>query len=132
MLSGASRRARTMTAALRTTSPPTARPKSRVLVLDEDRILLQSLAQLLRRDGYDVKTADDPNAARNLLDAEQVDLLLADINMPGLRGGEFLKDLRRRHAHVVTVVITSYGSIEDAVQATKRRAGRGGPALCTP
>src|SRR4029434_2909989 len=44
---------------------------------------------------------------------------LADINLPGLNPADFLRDVRRRFPHVVIVVITSYGSIEGAVEATK-------------
>lgn len=93
--------------------------KPRVLILDEDRIILQSLSQFLRREGYDVRTTDRPEDALALMEAGQAELLLADINIPGLKPGDFLRDVRRRFAHVVVVVITSYGSIEGAVQATK-------------
>jgi DNA-binding NtrC family response regulator len=93
--------------------------KPRVLILDEDRIILQSLSQFLRREGYDVRTTDRPEEAMGLMEASQVELLLADVNIPGLKPAEFLRDVRRRFAHVVVVVITSYGSIEGAVQATK-------------
>ena len=50
------------------------------------------------------------------------ELLLADINMPGLKPADFLRDVRRRFPHVVTIVITGYGSIEGAVEATKMGA----------
>ena len=93
--------------------------KPRVLILDEDRIILQSLSQFLRREGYEVRTTDRPEDAVSLMEAGQVELLLADINIPGLKPGEFLRDVKRRFAHVVVVVITSYGSIEGAVEATK-------------
>src|SRR5215213_4222859 len=93
--------------------------KPRLLILDEDRIILQSLAQFLRREGYEVRTSDNPQDALNQLDAAQTELLLADINMPGVKPTEFLRDVRRRFPHVVTIVITGYGSIEGAVEATK-------------
>ena len=93
--------------------------KPRLLILDEDRIILQSLAQFLRREGYEVKTSDNPEDALTHLDAGQTELLLADINMPGVKPTEFLRDVRRRFPHVVTIVITGYGSIEGAVEATK-------------
>jgi len=93
--------------------------KPRLLILDEDRIILQSLGQFLRRDGYEVRTTDRPEDAMAILESGQTELLLADINMPGIKPAEFLRDLRRRFAHVVTIVITSYGSIEGAVEATK-------------
>ena len=96
--------------------------KPRVLILDEDRIILQSLSQFLRRDGYEVKTTDRAEDALAIIEAGQAELLLADINMPGIKPAEFLRDLRRRFAHVVTIVITSYGSIEGAVEATRNGA----------
>ena len=93
--------------------------KPRLLILDEDRIILQSLSQFLRREGYDVRTSDDPESALAILENGQIELLLADINMPGLKPAEFLRDIRRKFPHVVVVVITSYGSIGGAVEATK-------------
>jgi DNA-binding NtrC family response regulator len=93
--------------------------KPRLLILDEDRIILQSLAQFLRREGYEVRTTDVPQTAMSHLESEQVDLLLADINMPGLRPADFLRDIRKRFPQIVVIIITGYGSIEGAVEATK-------------
>jgi DNA-binding NtrC family response regulator len=93
--------------------------KPRLLLLDEDRIILQSLSQFLRREGYEVKTTDNPDDALVQLESGQIELLLADINMPGVKPSEYLREVRRRYPHVVVVVITGYGSIENAVDATK-------------
>ncbi|HTL30251.1 MAG TPA: response regulator, partial [Tepidisphaeraceae bacterium] len=93
--------------------------KPRLLILDEDRIILQSLSQFLNREGYDVRTTDNPVDAVAQLENGQIELLLADINMPGVQPTEFLRDVRRKFPHVVVVVITGYGSIEGAVEATK-------------
>src|SRR5688572_1213669 len=97
-------------------------PKPRLLILDEDRIMLQSLSQFLLREGYDVRTTDDPADALAQLESSAFELLLADINMPGVKPAEFLRDLRKRFPHTVVVVITGYGSIEGAVEATKNGA----------
>src|SRR6476619_1264254 len=99
--------------------PVNAPEKARVLILDEDRIILQSLSQFLRREGYEVKTTDRADDALAQLEGSQFELLLADINLPGLKSGEFLREVRRRFPHVVVIVITGYGSIEGAVEATK-------------
>jgi DNA-binding NtrC family response regulator len=96
--------------------------KPRLLILDEDRIILQSLSQFLNREGYEVATTDSAADAMAILESGQTGLLLADINMPGVRPSEFLRDVRRRFPHVVVIVITSYGSIEGAVEATKMGA----------
>jgi DNA-binding NtrC family response regulator len=93
--------------------------KPRLLILDEDRIILQSLSQFLRREGYEVKTTDRADDAIAQLEAGQFELLLADINLPGLTPADFLRDIKRRFPQLVIVVITGYGSIEGAVEATK-------------
>lgn len=98
---------------------PNAPHKPRVLVLDEDRILLQSLSQFLGREGYDVHVTASPDEAPPILESANFELLLADINMPGLKGTEFLRMIRRKFPQVVIVVITGYGSIEGAVEAIK-------------
>ncbi|MGH7215307.1 MAG: sigma-54-dependent transcriptional regulator, partial [Tepidisphaeraceae bacterium] len=71
------------------------------------------------REGYEVRTTDSPEEAASLMEGGQAELLLADVNMPGLKPAEFLRDVRRRFPHVVVIVITGYGSIEGAVEATK-------------
>ena len=96
--------------------------KTRVLILDEDRIILNSLSQFLSREGYEVRTTDRPDEAMAILEAGQTELLLADVNMPDIQSAEFLRELRRKYPHVVVVVITGYGSIEGAVEATKMGA----------
>src|SRR3954468_18843080 len=93
--------------------------KPRLLVLDEDRIMLQSLSQFLAREGYEVRTCDTPETSLAELEGGQVDLLVADVNMPGIKPVDFLRDIRRRFPHVVVIVITGYGSIEGAVEAAK-------------
>ena len=98
---------------------PTPQHKPRLLILDEDRIILQSLAQFLRREGYDVRTTDNPDEAFALMEGQQTDVLVADVNMPGIKPADFLRDTKRRFPQVVVIVITGYGSIEGAVEATK-------------
>lgn len=96
--------------------------RPRLLILDEDRIIVQSLGQFLRREGYDVTGCGDVAEAMEHLDASHFELLLADINMPGVKAAEFLRDLKRRFPHMLVIVITGYGSIEGAVEATKMGA----------
>ncbi|MCS7032526.1 MAG: sigma-54 dependent transcriptional regulator [Phycisphaerae bacterium] len=96
--------------------------KPRVLILDEDRILRESLAGFLRREGYEVTTVDAVDVALEMLERGRVDLLLADVNMPGIRPAAFLRDIRRSYPQVVTIVVTGYGSIGQAVEAIKAGA----------
>jgi len=85
--------------------------KPRILILDEDRIILQSLSQFLNREGYNVRSCDAPEEAFSILESGQIEVLLADINVPGTTSADFLREVRRRSPQVVTIVITSYGSI---------------------
>jgi len=101
---------------------PNTAHKPRLMILDEDRIILQSLSQFLSREGYDVRTSDSPEDALAQMETGQVELLVADINMPGINPAEFQRDVRRRFPQVVMIVITGYGSIEGAVEATKMGA----------
>ena len=96
--------------------------KPRLLILDEDRIIVQSLSQFLRREGYDVTGCAEANDALDILDGSHFELLLVDVNMPGIKAADFLRDVRRRWPHLVVIVITGYGSIEGAVEATKMGA----------
>src|SRR5438105_9138500 len=96
--------------------------KPRLLILDEDRIILQSLSQFLRREGYELRTSDNPEEALRELEAGQIEVLLVDVNMPGIKPAEFLRTIKRVAPHVVVIVITGYGSIEGAVEATKMGA----------
>lgn len=93
--------------------------KSRLMILDEDRYFVQSLSQFLRHQGYGVCGFHNPADAISELERGQTDLLLLDLNMPGLGGPDFLRDMLRRFPQVLVIVVTGYGSIEGAVEATK-------------
>lgn len=68
----------------------------RVLVVDDDEVLVQGLRSLLEFHGYSVLCAADGGAALKLLAAEKFDLLLADLIMPGVEGIELIRLARRR------------------------------------
>jgi DNA-binding NtrC family response regulator len=100
-------------------SSPASAGRTRILLLDDDRTLLRSLAAYLRRLDYEVQTTEEPAVALSTLDGGHVDLLLADVHLPGVSAGDFLADVRRRCPHVVVVVVTGYGSIDGAVEAIR-------------
>ena len=95
---------------------------SRVLVVDDDRIILDSLREYLRLEGYDVETAPDFARSIEVMDRKVVDLLLCDVNMPGANGFELLHCVRKRFPETVVVMMTAYGTIESAVEAIKMGA----------
>ncbi len=94
----------------------------RILVVDDERAMRESLSAWLRKEGYGVQCAADGTEALAILDKHDIDLMLADVKMPGMDGLELLERARDRHPHVMVLMITAYGSIESAVSAMKRGA----------
>ena len=94
----------------------------RVLVVDDDPIILDSLSEFLQIEGYDVLRARAYDEAMDTLAAGAVDLVLSDINMPGGNGFELLHAIRKKHTETVVIMMTGYGTIESAVEAIKMGA----------
>ncbi len=98
------------------------KPSVRVLVVDDDRIILESLCEFLRLEHYEVETAAAFPQALQILERGGIDLILCDINMPGGNGFELLHCVRKRFQETVVVMMTAYGTIESAVEAIKMGA----------
>jgi two-component system response regulator AtoC len=93
----------------------------RILVVDDDEALRESLALLLAAEGYDVVTAGDAPAALACLETP-VDVVLCDVRMPGMDGLELLPELIRRLPGAPVLLMSAYGSGDLAVEALKRGA----------
>ena len=94
----------------------------RILLVDDDRIIVDSLGEFLRLEGYEVDGADSVDAAIALLQKQSYHLVITDVNMPKADGFELLRTIRDRFPDVVAIVITGYGTIESAVEAIKMGA----------
>lgn len=95
---------------------------ARVLVVDDDNIILDSLFEFLRFEGYQVERAASFADAIQVVDQQPVDLIISDVNMPGGNGFELLHTVRRRSPETVVIMMTAYGTIESAVEAIKMGA----------
>lgn len=96
--------------------------KTRILIVDNDPIVAESLADLLAAEGYEVSTAGDGREALDLLAAangRSPGIVITDLNMPRVDGFELLRRLRKEHPEIVPIVITGFGKIESAVEAIK-------------
>jgi two-component system response regulator AtoC len=93
----------------------------RILVVDDDEALRESLALLLGVEGYEVLTAYDAESALRRLD-EPVDVVLCDVRMPGRDGLELLPDLIRRLPGVPVLMMSAYGTGDLAALALERGA----------
>ena len=78
----------------------------RVLIVDDDALLRMSLLQTLTHAGYDARSVDGGHAALSELDRETPDLLLSDLNMPGLSGFELLSVVRRRFPAIQVIAMS--------------------------
>ncbi|MBI1791548.1 MAG: sigma-54-dependent Fis family transcriptional regulator [Acidobacteria bacterium] len=96
--------------------------KGKVLVVDDEADIRESLEALLSTEGYSVDLA--PNAAEGLraVETRAYDLILLDLMMPDRSGMEVLREVRERDAETPIALITAYGSVEVAVEALKAGA----------
>ena len=94
----------------------------RLLLVDDDHIILDSLAEFLRQEGYPTDTADGYHEAKRLMESRNYSTLVTDINMPTVSGVELLRYSRETHPDTVVILITGYGTIESAVEAIKMGA----------
>ncbi|HUO07767.1 MAG TPA: sigma-54 dependent transcriptional regulator [Phycisphaerae bacterium] len=95
---------------------------SRLLLVDDDPLIVNSLSEFLKLEGYAVDTAPDGAQAIEMLAANRYSLVLTDVNMPRTNGLELLRKIRNHYPDVVVLVITGYGTIENAVEAVKMGA----------
>lgn len=93
-----------------------------LLVVDDEESMRWFLEKTLRREGYDVLAARDGPEAIALAQSHTVDLVLADVRMPGMDGVALLRALRPTHPNVPVLLMTAYGTVEDALSAMKQGA----------
>jgi DNA-binding NtrC family response regulator len=94
-------------------------PTKDLLIVDDDLLVCESLKEMLILEGYTVDTALDGLAALAKLKETKYQLILSDIQMPGLNGIELLKELKGRSPDTVIIFITGHGHIDGAVEAIK-------------
>jgi DNA-binding NtrC family response regulator len=98
--------------------------RTRILVVDDDRAVVDALVEMLR-DRYDVEGLVSAPEALHRVCAEQdeeIDLLIADVEMPHMRGLELLEAVQRRKPNQLVLLITAFGSIDLAVRAVRTGA----------
>lgn len=96
--------------------------RDKILLVDDDRIIVDSLGEFLRLEGYEVDGVESVAAAVQCLERDVYSIVITDVNMPKADGFELLRTIRSRFPEVVTIVITGYGTIESAVEAIKMGA----------
>jgi len=93
--------------------------KIKILIVDDELSMREFLSILLEREGYDVSVAGNAEEALRLLELSPFDLVLSDVNMPGLNGIELLSRIRKRSPETGVLMITAFSAAEQAVEAMK-------------
>ena len=94
----------------------------RILVVDDESSMRLGLTEVLERAGYAVTAVDSGPAALDALGAQPHALVLSDMRMPGMTGAQLLANVQERHPGLPMVMMTAYGTVEDAVSAMKTGA----------
>jgi two-component system response regulator HydG len=97
-------------------------PVATLLVADDDPAVRESLERTLAREGYAVVLATDGQSALDSLKAGNIDLVLSDLRMPGLSGLELLPRAKAVAPEVDFIMLTAFGTVEEAVKAMKEGA----------
>ena len=90
-----------------------------ILVVDDEKIMQDSLSRILTKEGYEVRTASSGEEAIEKFDCESFDMVLLDIKMPGIGGIETLRRLKEMDPAITILIVTGYPSIDSAVKAIK-------------
>jgi EAL domain-containing protein (putative c-di-GMP-specific phosphodiesterase class I) len=96
----------------------------RILIVDDDDALLRIHARALVSKGYRVETAPDGAAAARAIEAGSFDVILSDIDMPGMTGIQLLERVRARDLDVPVVLVTGNPAVETAIKAMEQGALR--------
>ena len=95
---------------------------NKVLIIDDEKQILDSLSSILRDDGFQVFTAGEGREGLKLFDTARPEIVLLDIWMPGLDGLQVLKMIKEKDKDAIVIVISGHGTISTAVEAVKMGA----------
>ncbi len=96
--------------------------KSRILVVDDEESIREFLEIMLKKEGYEVTTAEDGLKAKEVLAKKSFDMVISDMQMPHVTGIELLKYVKDSYPDLVFMMITAFGTTETAVEAMKMGA----------
>ncbi len=94
-------------------------PHARILIVDDEFSVRDSLEHWFRKDGYEVQTAGDAIAATAAMQSGEIDVVLLDVRLPGMDGMQLLEQIRGAAPATIVIMITAYASVDTAVRALK-------------
>ena len=96
-----------------------AERKTKVLVIDDDKIVLRAVSEILQREGYQVMAIDDAVEGLAAVKDPTIDVACLDIKMPNLSGMDLLKAFKQSRPDVEVIMMTAFATVETAVEAVK-------------
>lgn len=96
--------------------------QSKILIIDDEEIVLDSCLQILENGEFEILTAENGTLGLTLLEEFRPDLTFVDLKMPGISGFEVLEKIQEIDPTIVTIVITGFATISSAVEAMQRGA----------
>jgi DNA-binding NtrC family response regulator len=93
--------------------------KFNILIVDDEKNIREGLGQALEMDGYAIFLAADGKEAMNTFTEEEIDLVITDLKMPNISGGELLRRIAADQPTVPVIILTGHGTIETAVDAMR-------------
>jgi response regulator RpfG family c-di-GMP phosphodiesterase len=94
----------------------------RILVVDDEKVIREILAEFLTLEGYVVRSVEDGEKALTELRTRPYDLVISDLKMPRVSGLQLLEKITEENINVLTVIMTGFGTVETAIEAMKKGA----------
>ena len=98
------------------------RHRDRILIIDDEEVVLDSCTQILRGSAYETTTASNGEIGLRSVSEFQPDLVFVDLKMPGLGGQDVIKAIRETDSTIVIIVITGFATVSSAIEAMKSGA----------
>jgi DNA-binding NtrC family response regulator len=92
---------------------------SKILIVDDEVVFTTNMGKLLTNRGYKVTSANSGDAAIQLLEKENFDVVVLDLKMPGMDGLATLKEIKKLGLFTETLILTGHGSVDTALEAIK-------------
>ena len=94
-------------------------PNDRILIVEDDEVQRQATQVQLEREGYEANAAVSAELALPILDKSLHQLVITDLNLPGMSGLDLLKRVRLEHPETAVIVMTAFGTLKTAVEAMR-------------
>jgi len=94
----------------------------KILVIDDEKAIRNSLKEILGDEGYDVDVAEDGQTALEMVDKDKYNVIFCDIKMPNMSGIEVLDKFNAEGVEAATIMISGHGDIDTAVECIKKGA----------